>query len=217
MTEATLFALLHLLVFAYWLGGDIGVFYSSFLLTDENRPVDGRLTAATILNAVDLVPRFALLLALPTGLALADAKGWLNLPGPAVATAFAASALWAFLVWRLHRGPSAKDLKNLDFALRLGFLAGLVLAGAAGLAGTIALPDFIAAKCLILAFCVAMGICVRVTLAPFGPALTKLVSRASDAESDRAMRMSIGRARPFVILIWIALLVAAWLGLATPQ
>ncbi|NWG72408.1 MAG: hypothetical protein HXY23_12505 [Parvularculaceae bacterium] len=216
MSEAALFALLHLLVFAYWLGGDIGVFYSSFVLTDERRPAAGRLAAGQILNAVDLIPRLALLMALPTGLALAGARGWLDL-GPAwLAAAFVAALGWALLLRRLHHDPSSTSLRLVDLALRWAFLSALAVAGCAGLAGMVALPAFIAAKCLVLAFCVAMGLCVRATLAPFGPAFARLASGAPDADSDRTVRRCLARARVFVVLIWIALVAAAWLGVAAP-
>jgi hypothetical protein len=216
-TDAALLTLLHLLAFAYWLGGDLGVFHASFLLTDEKRAAAGRLAAAKIVADVDLAPRFALLAALPTGLALAAAKGWLALPASLLAVAFLAAALWAVLVWRIHQTPGAASLRRVDLALRLAFMTGLAAAGAAGLAGALALPAFIAGKLLILALCVALGLFVRRALAPFGPAYAKLAGGTAGPEEDRAIRAALGRARPLVVAIWFALAAAAFLGAARPQ
>ena len=217
MLTITLFTLLHLLVFAYWLGGDIGVFYASTLLTDDKRDDAGRMAAAKILNDVDLAPRICLLLALPTGLALAVAKGWLALPAIAVGVIFLLALLWVGLVLRLHVDHGgAQAWKNLDFLLRTVFLAVLASAGIAGLAGALDLPLFISLKLMLLAFAVAMGLLVRRVLAPFGPAFAKLATEGADPETNRIIKNALGRARPAVVAIWMALGAAAWLGIAAP-
>lgn len=215
--DAALLTLLHLLVFAYWLGGDVGVFYSSFMLTDEKRATAGRLAAGKVVADVDLAPRLALLMAFPTGLALAAAKGWIAVGPALVALAFLFASGWAFIVWRLHVAHGPPALRRADLFLRAVFLAGLTLAGIAGLAGILAVPAFIAGKFLLLALCVAMGLCVRAALAPFGPAYARLASGAAGPQDNRAIRSALGRARPFVVVIWIALAGAAFLGVLTPH
>lgn len=212
--DAIFYSLLHLLVFAYWLGGDVGVFYASFLLTDEKRAAAGRLAAGKILADVDLAPRFCLILAFPTGLALADARGWMSVEPTWIGAAFAAALGWIFLVWRLHATHGAGIFRAVDLAVRIGFLATLVIAGICGLLGFIKAPMFIAAKFLILAFCIAMGLCVRLALTPFAPAFSRLA--AGGAEGDRTIRACLRRARPFVVMIWLGLAAAALLGVATP-
>lgn len=215
--EAALFTLLHLLVFAYWLGGDLGVFYSSFLLEDESRAAAGRLAAGMVVADVDLAPRLALLMTLPTGLALAAAKGWIDIGGAAVAAAFLAAFGWAFLVCRLHVAHGASNLRRIDLALRVVFFIALTGAGAAGLAGALAAPKFIAGKLLLLGLCVAMGLFVRAALAPFAPAYGRLAHGTAGPGDDRAIRSALARARPFVVVIWIALAAAAFLGALAPQ
>lgn len=214
--EIVLFTLLHLLVFAYWLGGDVGVFYASTLLTDAERDVPGRLAAAKIVNDVDLAPRICLLLAFPTGFALAAAKRWVDVDPLWVALAFFAAVAWIWLLLRLHHSPAAGGLRRLDLALRMALLAALVAAGAGALAGAIALPAFLAWKLLLLAFAVAMGLAVRRALKPFGPALAKLAGGSADPAVNETIARSMRAARPFVVLIWAALAVAAWLGIAMP-
>lgn len=215
--DVALLTLLHLLVFAYWLGGDLGVFYSSFLLTDSKRDVAGRLAAGKILADVDLAPRICLLLALPTGLALADAKDWVNLPVYAHAAAFAVALLWVSFVVQLHAKHGPPKRRRVDLGLRILFCVGLAATGISALAGGLALPLFLAVKILLLAFCVLMGLLVRVALTPFGPAFVALATSGPTAEGDAAIRGALDRARPFVVAIWISLTLAAVLGVATPQ
>ena len=215
--ELTLFTLLHILVFVYWLGGDLGVFYASTLLTDEKRETAGRLAAGKIVADVDLAPRFCLLLALPTGLALAAVKGWLQIGPVWIAVAFALAFAWIYLVVQLHvRHTGMEAMKRVDTVLRLVFLAGLIGAGGAGLAGALALPAFIAWKLLTLAFAVCMGLVVRRALKPFGPAYVSLATKGPDPDTDHSLQAALARARPAVVMIWLSLVAAAWLGLATP-
>lgn len=215
--ELTLFTLLHILVFVYWLGGDLGVFYASTLLTDEKRETAGRLAAGKIVADVDLAPRFCLLLALPTGLALAAVKGWLQIGPLWIAGAFGLAFAWIYLVVQLHvRHTGMETMKRVDTALRLVFLAGLIGAAGAGLAGVLALPAFIAWKLLTLAFAVCMGLVVRRALKPFGPAYVSLATKGPDPDTDQIIKAALARARPAVVMIWLSLIAAAWLGLATP-
>ena len=95
MLDQALFALIHVLVFVYWLGGDLGAFYTSRFLTAPDVSADRRLMAAKIVGDVDMAPRTALILALPSGLLLAPSKGWLA-PGWEAASMKMASSL-AFL------------------------------------------------------------------------------------------------------------------------
>ncbi|MFZ9086446.1 MAG: hypothetical protein ACO3C6_07725, partial [Steroidobacteraceae bacterium] len=48
--------LLHLLLFVYWLGGDVGVFYASRFVVDTSLTREERLTAAKIFLDLDMLP-----------------------------------------------------------------------------------------------------------------------------------------------------------------
>lgn len=215
--ETAIFTLLHLLIFAYWLGGDIGVFYASTLLTDPKRDRAGRLAAGRIVADVDLVPRFCLLLSLPTGLALGAVKGWILISPAWILAAFVGAFLWFWLVLKLHLSHGASvHLKRIDAYLRIAFLAGLAGAAATALSGFWNLPLFLALKMLLLSAAVAMGLIVRLVLEPFGPAYVTLATAGADPETDRIIAASLAKARPAVIIIWIALILAAFLGVVVP-
>jgi hypothetical protein len=94
--------LLHILVFVYWLGGDLGVFYSSTILTDTKTSAQGRIIAAKVLAQVDMAPRTAMILTLPTGLTLADQAGYLSLAIPVLVGAWILGFAWLALAWTIH-------------------------------------------------------------------------------------------------------------------
>lgn len=208
MDDAAIATLLHLLVFVYWLGGDVGAFLASFVVTDPGQPATARLAAARLLGHIDMAPRSALILALPTGLTLAMTRGWFEIDTPWLAAVWAVSGLWLVLLWHQHIKP-APWIRHADHALRLFLLAGL-------LAGSwLVEPAFLKAKFALLAVALLAGLAIRRIITPLGPALGALAAdHAATADPDIAR--TLRRARPVVIGIWLTLLAAAWFGIARP-
>lgn len=208
---------LHVLVLVYWLGGDLGAFYSSQYLTRPGVPAAQRLLAARIVGDVDMAPRSALILALPTGLAVALAKGWIDGPAWWGWLGLALGLAWLVLAWRLHlaHGGAPAILRQLDLAIRWALVGGLLATATAALAGALALPVFISLKLGLLALAILVGLFIRRVLAPLGPALAGL-SSDTPQEAEASLAATLKRARPLVLLIWAILVTAALLGLWTP-
>ncbi|MFT3966023.1 MAG: hypothetical protein QM690_09095 [Sphingobium sp.] len=209
--------LLHILIPIYWLGGDLGAFYGSTFMTDPKRSVAERMMALKILNNIDMAPRTTLILAFPTGFALAWAKGWLQVPGIAVAAVAVAFLGWLALAWAVHLSHGGgQGFKTLDIWVRYVALIGLGLTGIAGVAGDIAIPFFIALKLCILACCIALGLIVRKQLVPLFGAIRIMTSTGPTPETDATIAAVNGRARICVLTIWALVLTASFLGIATP-
>lgn len=215
--DTALISLAHVLVLVYWLGGDLGAFYTSRFLTRPGVSAEKRLMAAKIVGDVDMAPRSALILAFPTGLALAQARGWIGGPELWGWLALALGLAWLGLAWTLHltHGGAPALLRTVDLAIRWLLLIGLLAAGGAGLAGALDLPDFIAAKFLLLAGAILLGLAIRRVLTPLGPALAGL-NGPDAAAAEMQLATTLQRARPLVAAIWIILICAAFLGLWAP-
>jgi hypothetical protein len=213
----TALTLLHVLILVYWLGGDLGAFYGSSFLTDPKRTLPERTMALKILNNVDMAPRTALILALPTGFGLACAKGWLTLPAYVPLLVALVCLVWLALAWSVHLSHGGNPgIKRIDIAIRWVVLAVLFAAGGLGLAGRIALPEFLALKMIILGACISLGLVVRRQLVPLFPAVRSMISDGATPATDKAIAGVISQTRPVVMLLWALLLCAAWLGIATP-
>lgn len=217
-TVLALLTLLHLLIPVYWLGGDLGAFYGSRFMVDPARTVPERMMALKILNNIDMAPRTTLILAFPTGFTLAVAKGWLDLPASLLLPVWIGFLGWLALAWAVHlkHGPAGQGLKRIDIAVRYVVLAALVAAGAAGLTGAMAMPLFIALKLLLLAGCITIGLIVRRQLVPLFPAIAALRQNGPTPEGDRAIAAVISVTQPTVMVLWGLVLLASFLGLATP-
>lgn len=218
MTETALFTLLHVLVLVYWLGGDLGAFYTSRFLIRPGISADRRLMAAKIVGDVDMAPRTALILTLPTGLSLANTTGWMALPVAVLAVIWIASLGWLGLAWAIHQkhGAAPALWRQVDLAIRWGLVLALVASAFGALAGHVSVPDFLAIKLLLLAGCILLGLYIRAVLVPLGPALAGLGGDHA-VEAEQRLATTLNRARPLVSGIWALLVAAAWIGVSKPS
>ena len=101
-----------------------------------------------------------------------------------------------------------------DFRFRLLVIA--VLAGY-GLLSLLtdsgAHVDWVAWKLIIFAGLISCGLMIRVKLKPFGPAFGRLLAGQASDEDDAAISSSIASTRPWVWLIWLGILISAFLGM----
>lgn len=216
--ELGIVTLLHVLVLVYWLGGDLGAFHASGILTDRSRPAAVRTMAGVMLANLDMAPRTALIASLPTGTSLMVLNGWWPVPAGVVAAVWAAGLGWIGLVWWLHLRPvpPGHGLRWLDIGLRWVTLGVLILLAGGVLAPFGPLPLFLALKVAILAAAIACGLWIRHLLGPFGPAFAALAAGQADAAQEAVIGRCLSRARPVVLCLWCLLLAAAWLGIQQP-
>ena len=129
MSSYELMLLIHIILFCYWLGGDIGVFYSSNFVVDSKLSRETRLIAAKIMLGCDLIPKICMSLMLTVGGILTHYNGidhplwqWIGiiLLGPT----------WLTLVLVQHFKHQAAyipALTKIDFYFRCLIVAGIVL------------------------------------------------------------------------------------------
>lgn len=216
MSAYALALVAHLLLFAYWLGGDVGVFYSSYVVGDPNRPVAARQAAAGILVWLDRIPRVCLILMLPASLSLATAMGLASWPHVVLAAVWAVATAWLVLLWRVE-ATHAAALSVIDGLIRVVVIATLAVLGVAALTGTGPITGpWLGIKLLLFALAIGCGLVIRRVFAPFGAAFARLGSEGSTPEIERAIDTSLQRTRPFVMVIWACLIAAAVVGVTKP-
>lgn len=67
-----------------------------------------------------------------------------------------------------------------------------------------------------LAALVTSGLAVRLLAAPFGPAFAQVMESGSEPGLEATLSRAMARAKRVVVLIWVLLVAAAWLGVAKP-
>ena len=218
--------LLHVLLLTYWLGADLGVFYSSRYVLKPELGNEARATALRIMSWLDVSPRLCLVLFLPSGVTLMalDDYGRDIFQGWPLGAVWLASAVWFGLVLAdhvMHGSPLQATVKRLDLLARFAVVTGLLGAAAYTVVvdepfGVQTNPKWLGYKVGLYALAIASGIGIRFRLRPFGPAFAALMSSGSTPEVERDLRRSIVGSQPYVAAIWVCVVGAALLGLAKP-
>lgn len=207
----------HLLLFVYWLGGDLGTFYSSKFVADPELSAEARRTAAKIMLGVDQAPRICMTLILPFGLHLAHKLGIFEVDFSVVIAAWILGIAWLLMVLVLHFDTTSAyipALNRFDFWFRVLLVGGVAaIAAYALIFNKIFTADWAAIKLLVFAAVVASGLMIRVHLNSFAPAFQELMTDGASDAVNQTISDSIKRSKPYVYAIWFGLLVNAALGL----
>jgi hypothetical protein len=211
--------IVHLLLFVYWLGGDVGVFYSSRFVVDSGRSREARLTAAKIMLDLDLIPRICMSLMLTVGAILNEFHGIAH-PAWQMAALLALGPFWLAMVLYLHFRAGtvvALRVQRFDFWFRWFMIAAILASAANSLAtGRLAGDPWITAKLLIFAFLIFCGLMIRIRMPPFIEGFRALAADRTTADGDARMRASLARMRPWVLAIWVGVFASAVLGVLQP-
>lgn len=217
MNEYLLIKFLHVIGFAYWLGADLGVFYSSYFVANDKHSADVRVATAKILFALDQSPRICMTMMLPLGVHLTWEMGIFAFDAWIMALIWVLCCGWLAMVITLHLAKGWKGkafLTTIDFWFRLILSTGLVVAGAlAQFTAVWRLPHWVALKLLIFGLMIGCGLLVRIRLRPFAPAFARLAAGEATDDDNTVIRRSLGATRPYVIAIWIGLIASTAYGL----
>lgn len=213
--------LLHVLVFVYWLGADLGVLYAAKYGADERLSIETRQTIGNIMAFVDLFPRLSVPLIGATGITMAY-----------LSTAFRFNVAWIWFVWLaallwisinlyvyMNRAnpDRIKSVVQFDTLWRIILLIAIAAVAIASFLGVgITTNISLASKLLIYAMAIALSLVLRILFKPYRPALARIVADGDNAGDSAIMKRALARARPIVISIWLLTIVAAAIGLWMP-
>lgn len=214
---------LHLMLLVVWLGGDIGV----FLLGQHFRrrhaySLETRLVLLKLLVALDMGPRSAWALMVPSSLLMLAAGGWWpGFPAWLLWPGIAIGLFWLALVWYAHlndSSPGALAARRAEGVLRWG-LAGFYLALGIGALrnGGVPLPGFLAVKSILFGLIFVAAILIDHFFRPVGPLLSGLIRDGSSDATEIPLRRAMDRTRIFVLAVYALLVAIAWVGVSKPQ
>lgn len=216
---------LHILLFVAWLGIDVGVFSSSFIVRRRGLSGDTRIVLRQLMRALDLAPRLSLLLMIPVGVSLAHvtSKGAVDVHPVllwllgAATLAWCAASLWNFRridalgqVERPEHRARMRLIGRVDTGLRLVAAATFLITGVWSVAGDGPWrADTVAWKSTIFGLIILAGLWIRYGGKAFGPALRTVIAEGESEQQLRLMDAAMWRIYPAVVGIWAALLIMA--------
>jgi len=210
----------HVLLFAYWLGADLGVFFASRYVARRDLALGERLRFLDLLLKIDLAPRTALILMIPVGLVLATNLGLVSLPAHWQPLVWCAALLWLAMAWYLAlrgRTPLAARLQVLDRIVRLTVatvFAGLgLLTLATG--GPLGAP-WLGAKFIAFGGAVLLGVLLRGVIRQWIVGFGELRDPALVERGNARIEAAHARAARLALLLWVGVAAAAFFGVVKP-
>lgn len=220
MSIYELLVFIHLLLFVFWLGTDLGVAILGEHFRRTSYALGERLVILKMLVTTDMGPRTAWALMVPITISMLGAGGYWAVPIWGLALAWLIGGYWLWLVWRAHglgQDPKATPLKVQEFMLKIALAIFYLVLGVISLTQNAPLePDWLASKALLFGVIFAAAIMIDVVSKPLGPALGNLIEKGSSDETEAPVMAIMNKTRIWVWLVYALLLVTAFLGNVKP-
>jgi hypothetical protein len=210
--------IIHVLLFVYWLGGDLGVFYASKFVVKPDISPEARAISAKIMLDLDQIPRICMSLMLTVGGILTEFIGiphpWYQQIGILVL-----GPVWFTVVMYLHFRHGSKAypfVAKFDMFIRWAVVIGLPISVALHWESNhLADYPWVAGKLIVFAFLVFCGIMVRGKIGPFFAVLMKCrAGEMPTAEENAAQAKSLSQVRVWVFMIWAGVFLSGFVGIA---
>ncbi|GIW05878.1 MAG: hypothetical protein KatS3mg060_0683 [Dehalococcoidia bacterium] len=216
ISEYSILKFLHIIAVVYWLGGEWGVFQTSYNVTNPHLSLDERKRHLETAYRIDILARTGIILLLPLGLHLGNYWGIQPLGGPWLVGMWIITALWLSLTWAafIKRGtPLGTTLTIWDERVRYVLIPILV---AVSLASLITGGPFTAAwyatKVLIYSGLLVIGLGLRYVMRNWFAIFAQLSSGGPKDELESRLTREIKRARLMAYVYWLGIGTNAFLG-----
>ena len=219
VTSYELLQFLHVFLFVFWLGPDVAVYVWSRKTVEAGASAEQRIVAGQMMTLVDFIPRAAISLMLTVGGLLSEYVG-LEHPWWQMAGIILLGPVWLALVLVgivRDRTPFGATAQQLESWLRWALIVAVPLSVAySTITGRLAIAPYVGAKLLLFAAILLFGHLLRARLAPLRQGLAELAASGPSPALDESMRASLASSRPYSVAIWVALLMAAFMGVLKP-
>lgn len=219
IAQHDLWRYLHILLFVFWLGADVGVYTTMAYIKNPRLPMETRLTLIRFGFLIDMFPRTTFALLIPVGMQLARDLGLFPVTAPMLAAAWIVGLGWAALHFGIFFGKGSPLAKRLATANRwFEAVAGAAFVGTGILSLMTGAPieaGWFALKLVLfgLIFWIILGIDTK--FQPF----TTLINMARDGvteEGEARVRFTTNITMAWALLLYLDIATIAFLGVTKP-
>jgi hypothetical protein len=217
----TLLLFAHVLLFAYWLGADWGVFVNGRRVADETLSRQERLRFLVASVEIDVLPRSAIVLVIAVGFTLAWMGGFSALGVDFLVPWWLLSAGWLALVWLtgylLKPGPLKSRLDGIHIWLRHVVTVTLLILGVSALATGWPVGDaWLGLKLLLVGVLLTGGSILRIIVAGWVRELTAPDGSTEQLAAAGTIAGNYRLTRRVVFFFWGTTISIAFLGVTKP-
>ncbi|MDX2143828.1 MAG: hypothetical protein SFV19_10770 [Rhodospirillaceae bacterium] len=211
---------IHILLFVFWLGADVGVFVSAVFAKNPKYSFETRMAVVKAGLIVDTFPRICFALILPVGLHLTNAIGVYPVETSVLIGGWIIGIAWVVVIFAIgaNQGkPLAEHLSKLQFGFQAVMGLVFTVIGLNSLATDAPLDQtWFAVKILLfgLVYWAAMAIdlCFRPFLAPF----MEIGQHGSTPEREEAVTGAINNTLVAVSTLYVLIFLIALIGKIKP-
>lgn len=210
----------HIILFVFWLGADVGVFAAALMARNPKRSFEARMALIRLAMLVDFFPRVCFALILPAGLHLVKALNLYPISTQLLMVGWALALYWLISLILVARNEGTKLAENVGrLAMVSHAFVGLifVVLGLNSLATGAPLEEtWFAVKLLLygLVFwtAIAIDLCFRPFLVPF----MEIGQHGSSPEREEAVARAINNTLVAVCTLYLLIAAIAFIGKVKP-
>ena len=215
----------HIIAMVYWLGGEWGVFQTSYHVTNSALPLDERKRHMETAYRIDILARTGIVLLFPLGLHMGKIYGFIPLldaPG-------ALTGMWLFFIawlgmtWAAflkRETDSGIRITRAEELLRYPLIAGIVIVSVMAFMGSGPVQSsagvlWYPAKMILYAFALCIGLFLRFVMRQW-TIYFRALAVGPDAAIQARLDREIAQARIAAYIYWITIAGICFLGATKP-
>ena len=210
----------HILLFVYWLGADLGVYYAAKYINRADLSLAERKRFLELTLLLDMGPRTGLVLLMPVGFQLWFMSPLVEPPAMLLWPIWIFGLAWLALVWLTHKRkgtPLGERLRALDIITRWIVIAVMGALGVASLFQSDAFfANWLALKIILYACVIVTGLYLRKILHDFGAGFQMLEDGKDADEANALIAAASPKGERGALLLWFLIALIAYLGVAKP-
>ena len=211
---------IHILLFVFWLGADVGVFLSAVYAKKSDLSFETRATIMKLGMIIDFLPRICFALIFPVGLHLAASLGLYDVPSWLFLLGWGIGICWIAIVMVIGKNegkPLAEKLMMVQFGLE-GLLGTVYVAiGLWSLFGDGPLQEgWFGLKILLFGFVFYCAMAIDICFRPFIKQFMELAEHGSTPEREVVITKAINNTLLAVLTMYALIAIVAFLGKVKP-
>ncbi|MBT8445921.1 MAG: hypothetical protein KJO38_02155 [Gammaproteobacteria bacterium] len=224
ISELAVLRWLHILAMVYWLGGEWGVFQTSYNVINRDLGMDERRRHMETAYRIDILARTGIILLLPLGLHMGYLWGVHPYGGIWLVVMWLLFAAWLTLCWMAffrRETEAGVRLTMIDEKVRFIVIPLLMIASIGSLAGFGPFNAeegyrWFSAKVLIYSLMLVIGLKLRFIMREWTVMFRKLAADGPSAEVEGILDRSIRGGRRLAYVYWFGIASVAFLGATKP-
>jgi hypothetical protein len=223
MQELDILRWLHILAMVYWLGGEWGVFQTSYKVVDHKLPYEERMRHMDTAYRIDILARIGIISLLPLGLHMGYIWGVQPLGGTWLTGMWILYAAWLAVTLGafFNKGtPRGERLLKIGDWTRYLLIPTLIFVGISSLLGYGPFEagegqKWFSAKVMLFGLVLIIGVFLRVVMHEWQTSF-KILAEGPNADVETKLDKSIRLARKSAYLYWIGIAGIGFLGAVKP-